>query len=172
MVAIMSEAMELQQSRLKELFKYDSLTGILSRRINKAMAKAGDHVGSISNDGYLEASVDCKLYKVHRLIWLYVNGEMPNIIDHINRNRLDNSILNLRNVDRLSNQRNSKIPKTNTSGFPGVSWCKANKNWRVQLSVNNKSKAIGRFDNIIDAVAACIRARKDHGFHENHCRNI
>ena len=109
-----------------------------------------------------------KEYKAHRILWKIKYGYDPVGIDHINGNRIDNRLINLREADQLENMKNVCIQKSNTSGFVGVSWNKAKNAWDARIECNKKIYRLGRFKNKEDA----IRARKDaevkHGFHPNH----
>ena len=93
--------MPLTQERVRELFDVDETTGIVTRRVTLTYnAKAGDTVGyKDKTHGYLTVRVDGRLHFLHRIIFLHVHGYMPeNMVDHINRNRLDNRPCNLREV--------------------------------------------------------------------------
>lgn len=88
---------------------------------------------------------------MHRLI---MNPFQNKIVDHINRNSLDNRKKNLRLVTYVQNNANHKLFKTNKSGYHGVYFDKKRKKYRVGISLNNKTKAIGIFSNIKDAAIA------------------
>lgn len=112
----------ITQERLKQLFDYEPETGkLIHRRLKRV-------VGSNAPD-YLLAKVDGKCYRVHRLIWLWVYGQLPiGEIDHINRERTDNRLSNLRDVSRAQNMQNKNQYRNNTSGVTGVSFnCHCNK---------------------------------------------
>lgn len=98
------------------------------------------------------------------------NGETPDgmQIDHINHDRSDNRIQNLRMVTKISNGRNLTKKINNTSGVTGVSWYKSRGKWRVQIMVDRKSMHIGYFSDFESAVAARISANERYGFHKNH----
>jgi hypothetical protein len=83
-----------------------------------------------------------------------MHNEWPNgQIDHINGDRLDNRICNLRVASHAENQRNSRRPTANTSGIKGVSWDKRESKWQANIRVNNKMINLGRFNNKEDAAA-------------------
>jgi len=119
----------------------------------------GQEVGSIHSTGYRHVTWQNKIYKVHRLIFLLEHGYMPAEIDHINGNRSDNRIENLRPATRSENQCNRGALSSNTSGYPGVSWHKKSKAWVVRLMKNGKSKAIGYFKDLELAGLVSIEAR-------------
>ena len=120
------------------------------------------------HSGYINIRVNNKTYLAHRLIWLYVYGKWPIIIDHINGNKIDNRICNLRNATYQQNNCNKKFIE-NTSGIKGVCWDKVRGKWFARIMLNYKSINIGRFDNLNDAKLAIEAARiKYHGEFANH----
>jgi hypothetical protein len=89
----------------------------------------------------------------HRIVWLIATGEWPEtFIDHIDGNRSNNRLENLRLADIWDNNRNSKKPTTNTSGIKGVGY--RNGRWRAYITVNDRQIHIGVFDEKEDAAAA------------------
>lgn len=160
--------MSITQERLKELFSYNPDTGLFIRLVSTAKKnKVGDVAGSIDN-GYLRVKIDGSSYRLHRLSFLYMDGFMPDEVDHINHIRNYNRWLNLREASDLDNSRNKSISKKNTSGVIGVSWFKDRKKWRSQIMVANKTIWLGQYSNFIDAITARKKAEVFHGFHENH----
>lgn len=144
---------------LRSLFSYDPCTGEFRRLTNRGSLKIGDIAGTISPQGYVYISVK-KAYPAHRLAWLHVHGDWPKgDIDHINRNRKDNRIANLRDVPRSTNVHNSQSCG-NASGMKGVypvseSKRSANsKNWEASISVNRVSYHLGRYSTREEAVNA------------------
>jgi hypothetical protein len=91
-----------------------------------------------------------------------MTGEMPKIIDHINRIKNDNRWCNLRNVSTAENIRNSGLSKRNKSGIKGVYWNSINKNWRVTCMFNLKIFQLGSYKCIEDAKAAYQNFIKSH----------
>lgn len=154
----------LTQDRVKELFSYDPETGLLTRRIKIKHFAAGVAVGSAGRRGYLHCSVDNRLYKVHRLIWLYVYGTWPTgQIDHINHNTADNRLCNLRDVSCAENHQNRARKTKSASGHLGVTWHIRDKRWLAHIEVKGKSYHLGSFTQLDAAIAARIRA--EHTFH-------
>jgi hypothetical protein len=112
--------------------------------------------GTPSGNGYLMLRFDCKRPLVHRVVWEMHNGQIPDglEIDHIDRNPLNNRIENLRLATSQENKRNRYSR--------GFSWHKATQKWRAQIYINSKQKYLSLYDNIIDARAAYLRARREY----------
>lgn len=162
---------ELTQERLKQLLHYDPDTGVFTWIANvNRMARIGDVAGSVNKVyEYVYIQVLKKKYRAHRLAWLYVHGSFPkNEIDHIDHDRLNNRIDNLRDVTRQENKKNTSISSSNTSGFMGVCWDNSVEKWMVTISISGKRKTLGRFTNINDAIEARKAANIKYGYHENH----
>lgn len=154
----------ITQEYLKSKFDYDPETGILSRKNPDWRCKGG----WVDHEGYLRFTVFGKDNKAHRLIWMYVNGEWPNQIDHINGVRTDNRICNLRNITHLENMKNQRIYKNNKSGVMGVYWDKDAGKWRACIRIAKKLYNLGYFKDLELAKELREFAAKECGFHENH----
>jgi hypothetical protein len=116
-------------------------------------------MGSVSHRGYKKIGVDMHRYYARRLAWLYVYGEMPKVIDHINGDTLDNRIGNLRNVDQSGNLQNIRqMNRTNTSGFTGVT--RKRKKWTAALSLNNQNINLGVYETKQAAYTAYVEANR------------
>ncbi len=158
---------EVTQDRLKELFTYSPDTGEFTRARtigNSPSQKKGYVAGTVNVAGYKLISIGRKVYKAHRLAWLYMNGEWPSHhIDHLNRNKADNRIDNLRDVTcavNLQNQRSAHA--NNCSGFIGVHWHGASTGWAAQITTNGKKQHLGIFKTpqlAADAYQAAKRAQ-------------
>ncbi len=157
----------MTQEDLKDILSYDSITGVFRRKLPTQRIAIGEVVGGLNN-GYLIISINGENYKAHRLAWLYVYGEMPKQLDHINGDKIDNRILNLRDVEHSENMKNRKKPITNTSGTIGVYWDKKNCRWYAMIMVDGKNKFLGRFTDYSEAVNARKNAEVLYGFHKNH----
>jgi len=106
-----------------------------------------------------------KRYQAHRVIWAMFHGEWPmNQIDHINGDRSDNRILNLREADFFQNSQNAKIRRDNTSGYPGVTFSKDRNQWTARICINGKKIYLGYFLTAELATEARKEAEKKHGF--------
>ena len=153
----------LTAERLRELLHYDPETGVFTwQKKRNCRVKLGGVAGSIYNNGYRVIGVDRKYRLAHRLAWLYVHGEMPaGEIDHINGDRTDNRIANLRDVSKSVNNQNKKhAMSNNTSGLLGACWDSYNHQWKAQIGLNGKQYKIGVFDSAESAHAAYLAAKR------------
>ena len=156
--------MTLTTEQLKNVLDYDANTGVFvwKTRPSKAV-KAGDVAGCVEKRiGYVTIGIAKRVYKAHRLAWLYVYGEWPKgLIDHINCNKADNRICNLRDVFADGNSQNVRKPNVrNKSGFMGVIWFQ-NK-WRASMSVNGKSKWLGDYSTPQEAHQVYLEAKRKY----------
>lgn len=117
----------LKLSRLKELLEYDPAIGVFiwkNKSAPRSKIKVGSIAGKIRKDGYLRISVDGYRYLEHRLARFYVHGEFPfgaqNFIDHIDGNKSNNQLSNLRVCTNAENMRNRGKNSNNTTGYKGV----------------------------------------------------
>lgn len=137
--------------------------GILYWRKNNKRA------GTIHHTGYIQISLNRKLHNAHRLIFVMHHGWAPEVIDHIDGNRSNNKINNLRPATWSQNLQNMKLRPTNKSGCKNVSWCSNKKKWVVQLNINGQRKNLGRFDDLEFADLVATEARnKYHGAFARH----
>jgi hypothetical protein len=142
----------LTQQTLKELFVLTS-DGRLLRK--KPSGEIIEKLPSKDRDGYVINFIKGKIYREHRLIWMYVYGEMPNgMLDHINRVKSDNRIENLRVVSFSENRQNIGKLSNNKSGLKGIWFHKKNKNWCASICVDKKKYHIGSFITKEEAFAA------------------
>lgn len=162
----------LTASRLREVASYTADTGVfiwVSPASNRV--KRGAVAGSKKSHGYIAINIDGKLYYAHRLAWMYVFVVMPGLpIDHIDGDRHNNRIANLRLASPSENQKNAGLRTTNKSGHQGVSWVAKAGKWRVALRSSGRVVTIGLFEDVESAVSARDKAYGDHGFHKNHGR--
>lgn len=149
----------LTAERLREVISYNADTGVFLNKVARRRALIGAVSGRINRDGYRQIQIDGRIYSAHRLAWLYVHGSWPGgFIDHINRLRSDNRLENLRLASRAENNQNSATPKTNTSGFRGVTWDGRGQKWRATITVDNKKISVGSHATPEEAYAAYLRA--------------
>lgn len=144
---------------------YDKETGLF-RWINNSGRYGRIPAGSIAGhkskiNGYIQINASAFKEKAHRLAWFYIFGEWPDgEIDHINQNRTDNRICNLRVVTRAQNLMNKTTYKSNTSGSPGVTWHKRVMKWQSRISKKTIRIHLGYFDSYEDAVECYSKHKK------------
>lgn len=157
------------QEFVKHLFWYDPLSGILRWRNTRANnTKPWSIAGTSSNsNGYVQVKIGNDVCLAHRLIWIYVYGSLPECeIDHINRVRTDNRLVNLRSVSRSENKQNKSLGRNNTSGIKGVRFCNRHNKWRAQITLNYKLMHLGTFETAEEAIAARMTAQKALHIHQ------
>jgi hypothetical protein len=169
---------------LRNLLRYDPETGELfwlprdvslfktERDCNEWDTRYGNkQAGGINKLGYVVISLSGRKFRAHRVAWAIHHGAWPtDQLDHINGDRVDNRMVNLREVTNHENHKNQKLPCNNTSGVMGVYWHKGLAKWQAQITVDGKRIHLGYFDSIEDAAAARAKAEIKHDFHENHGR--
>jgi hypothetical protein len=150
----------ITQAQLLELFEYKD--GQLISKQKSKRRNVGDVLGKINDRGYVTATVQGDVYRVHRLIFLWHYGVMPEQIDHINGVRDDNRIENLRPATSSENAQNRIA--SSVSGTKGVYWHKQINRWVASICVNRKNIHLGSFEDIDAAKTVAMQARKDvHG---------
>lgn len=163
--------------QLRQLLRYEPETGKLfwkkrplsmftSNRAGNAWNSrfAGkEALSSAHNTGYFCGGILGKVFLAHRVAWAVYYGEWPREeIDHINGDRKDNRISNLREASRLENSRNAARRSDNSSGLKGVGVHKGQ--WRARMRIDGKSRHLGYFPTPEAAHAAyCEAAKKYHG---------
>jgi hypothetical protein len=156
----------LEQSEALKLFEYRDGRLYCKKKSNSKSnrVKIGQEVGHLSSSEYLRTKIHYKEYFIHKIVFLMHHGYTPQIVDHIDGDRQNNKIENLRAVNLSQNQHNRTIDKRNTSGYKNVSWSKNSNKWQVSLCVSLKYIHIGFFADIelADLVAQEARA-KYHG---------
>ena len=151
----------LTAERARFLFSYDPQSGLITRRVSRGGPwKAGTPVGSVKKSGYVGVIVDNKWNAYHRLAWLLHYGEWPDSdLDHINGNRGDNRIENLRKCCRAENMQNRRVGKNSSTGVIGV--YKTGNKWRAQIQVQKNWKHLGTFNTKDEAAAAYAAAKRE-----------
>lgn len=124
---------------------------------------------SVNRQGYRCGSIDNKQYKAHRIAWTIYFGCAPfDQIDHIDGNRTNNRISNLREVSNRQNSMSSALGKNNTSGYAGVGLDKRCGRYRAYIKVYGKQISLGYFDCPQKAHSAYVKAKLVYGFSERH----
>lgn len=154
----------ITQERLRELVRYCPETGVFTWKSSSSnRVKIGDVAGTLRKDGYFRIQIDGKLYFAHRLAWLYIHGNLPTYhIDHIDGNRCNNCINNLRDVDRLTNNQNIKHAQQNNkfTGLLGVT--KHRSKFMAQITINGIHKYLGCFDSAHKAHEVYLSAKRNY----------
>lgn len=126
---------------------YDPKTGEFIRiKSSSKKVKIGELAGTKNSNGYWQIYVSGKVYLAHRLAWFFYYKEIPKEIDHINRNRLDNRISNLREACRSDNAQNQAKRKNNTSGIKNIHYHNSSKKWVARCRMGGKRIFIGRYE--------------------------
>jgi hypothetical protein len=182
----MAEARLPTPAQLCQLLRYEPETGKLywrerpslsfpseghARRWNGLWANQ-EALAHISADGYFKGKIWGAPMRAHRVIWAMVHGAWPeHDIDHINHNRADNRLANLRAVSRAENLKNMTMRRDNTSGVAGVTWKKETGRWNASIFTDGKRRHLGYYDSIAEAANARAAAEQEYGFHKNHGRS-
>jgi hypothetical protein len=141
----------LTQEYLKACVAYDAETGIFTAKLPAQSRQEGDILGSPGGShGYLSVAVGGKAYLAHRLAWFYVHGEWPEQIDHVDRDRRNNRLSNLR---PCTNQENN----WNKAGAIGATWNSRRQRWVAKICHNSKTRTLGYFATL-DEARACYQA--------------
>lgn len=148
---------------LRETLDYDPKTGIFTwAKPTSRKIKQGAIAGSVRSQGYMRIKIGSKEYLQHRLAWLYVYGQWPeNEIDHINGNRKDNRIENLRDVPKALNLQNriAANRSNQSTGVLGVTFRPQEKFYEAKISVGGRTNYLGIFKQLEDAQAAYLKAK-------------
>lgn len=151
----------ITRERLQELLRYEPDTGKFYWICKRGVVPSGSEAGWISEYGYVRIAIDKRSYMAHRLAWLYIYGVWPDRdVDHVNGDRCDNRVCNLRLASRAENIRNSRKRTSNRSGLKGVCWKKNRNKWHAQITVDGKGLHLGFFDDKYEAHEAYCRASK------------
>lgn len=176
------------QEALRQLLDYNPATGVLTwrdRDVGMFPAKtparsaalcrlwnarySGQEALTCLSDGYKTGAIAGTNYKAHRVIWKMEAGQDPDHIDHINGDRTDNRLANLRDVTLADNARNRRISTANKTGILGVHrWAHGGQSYWVASSPSGKKSVY--FHCLGQALKARKAAEQQHGFHHNHGR--
>jgi hypothetical protein len=153
----------LTQEMLHAIVSYDADTGVFTWKarpddLGWTTQNAGKPCGWIDTSvGYWRVTVFRTRYLTHRLVWLYVHGRLPPRgveIDHINGDKLDNRLSNLREASHGQNGQNTNLRQNNTSGVKGVTWDQSRDRWMATITTGGKLVHLGRFDTLAEAAGA------------------
>ena len=156
------------QHDLVDFFDYNWATGDLTWKKCNVPELVGLVAGTKQPDGYIGITFNGVKYKAHRLIFMLEMGYEPFMVDHINGNRSDNRLLNLRAVDSSENAKNCSMSVRNKSGVTGVFYHKGQDKYHSSIRVERKSYHIGSYPTLEEAKAARKAVEKFLGFSARH----
>ncbi len=147
---------------LRKNFSYDPETGVFTHNTKRSFPVPGVVAGCTNLAGYTVINAAKKIHLAHRLAWLYVHGKWPRYcIDHINGNRTDNRLSNLRDIPKAQNHQNLKGPtKANSTGALGVHFSTKKKRYVAQIAINQKRIYIGSYLSKDEAASAYLAAKQ------------
>ena len=149
----------ITQKQVKNIFRYEN--GVLYwKKPTSTRIKSGSKAGCINSNGYMRMGLNGKDIYNHQVIFLYFNGYIPDNIDHIDGNPLNNNIENLRECNQTQNLYNKSMQINNTSGVKGVHWRKDTKKWVAKIQVKGKCIVLGNFLDLEFAELVINEARK------------
>ena len=165
---------KMDVARVLEVLDVDVASGTMTWKPRGSAKFDNKHAGKLAGfhraDGYVQVGIDGRPFYRHRIVMAVANGcDCDMEVDHINGTPGHDQIDNLRYVTRTDQQRNLKMPSSNSSGRIGVSRYRGNR-WQAAIWSGNKIIPLGRFDSFHDACAARAKAEIDHGYHVNHGR--
>jgi hypothetical protein len=154
----------ISQELVKALFHYCPATGLFTRKITTgSKAKIGSIAGSMQESGYVLLEINGNRYRAHRVAWLYMYGKFPDgLLDHINRDKADNAINNLREASVQQNSQNRAVRLNSSTGYTGVSIDKRSNRYRAYITVDGRQKALGYYSTAEEAALAYNTAAKEH----------
>jgi hypothetical protein len=156
----------ISQERLKSIIGYDQSTGVFVWKVKVSRnTSAGEIAGYHPADRYGTIRINRRHYFAHRLAWFYIYGTWPEEqVDHINKDKTDNRIDNLRLATHGQNIANQAMRRNNTSGYKGVCLIKKTGKWRANIMSGKRKYHIGHFDTKEEAHEAYqATAKKLHG---------
>lgn len=154
--------MLVTSEQLRACLEYHPDSGLFTRHFDSGTAKAGDTAGWKEKHGYTKISVLGRKYYAHRLAWLYMTGEWPVGVDHINGVRDDNRWCNLREADQSLNMHNARKRTGTTSKHVGVNRHSDGRHFVAEITVGGKRHYLGCFKSEEDAAAARAKAKREY----------
>lgn len=158
---------DIDATQIEALLTYTPEIGgsCLTWKTKRGSRAKGSMAGRVTNMGYWQVNVQGKHYMAHRLVWTLVNkAQPPHMLDHIDGDKTNNRIENLRLAPRgqYDNMQNKRAAQNSTSSLVGVSWHKSAQKWKAQICVDRKVKHLGLFTSPEEAHAAYLQAKQQH----------
>jgi hypothetical protein len=164
----MAEREALTAEYVRSILDYNPETGVFTWRWRSdAQTRWNTHyaeqvAGSKNSNGYIIIHIGDRRYRAHRLAWLIATNAWPkNLIDHIDMDRSNNRLSNLREATHSQNKANRCKPSHNKSGYKGVSWSRTTNKWLAQIVVDGRPIPLGRFDDVEEAAMAYAKAARE-----------
>lgn len=168
--------MQINKELLEKYFRYEPDSGKLYwiKNSNNGHKRIGDEAGTITPNGYRIVCIWNYYIMSHRIVWALQGLTVPNgyCIDHINGDKQDNRLANLRCTTITLNCRNQKLRKNNTSGHIGIYWKTDKKKWEATITVNRRKIWRQYFTDIHEAVSCRQFEAAKYGFHPNHGQRV
>lgn len=149
------------QEELKQIFIYKDGQLFWREKTNNRINTVNP-AGNKTPLGYVRVRINNEMYMLHRVVYKYFHGEVTGFIDHIDGNRSNNKIENLRLCSWGQNQQNAKLKSNNKSGYKGVSWSESKKRWLCRIMANGKMVLDCRFKDKEDAIEKVRTEREKH----------
>jgi hypothetical protein len=154
---------------MREYFEYKD-GKIFWKKDKGSRGKVGQRFGSFDGSRYWHGMFNGKMYREHQLVWALLYGVIPEYIDHVDGNGLNNCIENLREVTQSQNMMNSRLRKDSSTKKKNVTYDAARKKYRVEITVNGTKKRIGRFDDI--ELASLVAEEARDKYHKQFARSF
>ena len=155
--------------RFNEAFEYRDGNLYWKINTNKSKKLIGKEAGCASSGEYGVVNLDGKAYSIHKVIYCMFHGEMPIVVDHINRIYKDHRIENLRAADHCTNNYNKQTQTNNKLGVKNVCWSKVHNKYLVQITKDRKKVFNKYFDDLeLADLCAHMAREKYHGEFANH----
>lgn len=153
----------LTAEKLKEVLSYDPMTGEFIWLVKSNSRAIGSIAGSFDSKGYCQIKIGQRVYKAHRLVWLYVHGVWPSKgLDHFDGVKNNNRLSNLREATQVQNLHNVGLTSANTTGFKGVSFHKRSGKFIAAARIHGKKTHLGLHATAELASEAYQAAAKEH----------
>jgi hypothetical protein len=168
----------MQQEQYKVIAGYENY--MVSDAGNVKNIKTGRVLKpGVNSNGYyiviLSIAGKVSTKRIHRLVaeTFLENPDGKKCVDHIDNNKLNNNLNNLRYATQTENQQNRQIGKNNTSGYKGVYFNKQTNKWRALIQIDGNKKHLGYFDTIDEAIKVRqLKANEIFGLFVNDCEKI